>query len=652
MAFDIHLLSELSYDEAEPKLDEYIQGALDHFVASQVSQAYCQQHPKGGFWIGTFIEFAFLYGEMTLPKMTKGDVQQVMEYILPRKLILLDPDEADSAIPELVAFWTFLKEDYQLRSAGAIADYLQSISSQFKAWMSDPSRGGIAKNFLMDGMQSEFDMTSEAGLQEFQQVYNQRQQENQGPLPNPKIPTVSPPPETQRFIDLIGINLPTSGEGVDPSAHPPVIPNPIRALLRGNLAEEGGILSEETIQCLKTQSISATSPGPILQDFETALAFVGPAGIAVSKQRWQLGGKSLATLNQQLSQPVDIGLSRPSQKSYPNIHGLYLLLRASRLVQVVDPGRKPKLQINPEVHAAWQQLNPTEQYFTLLEAWIIQGRLEFLADERQTPLTAGDRTLKAWEDVLGKSAKRYANYREQTTLDYWPGLYNIALMEMFGFLKITTAKPTPGKGWRIRRTDPLPFGRAMFNLLRQIYVQQSGTWVSEIDDTLAFHELQPRITPYFPQWKQVLTLPRRSFRPGEYIYKVSLDQIWRRIAISAEATLADLSQLILNSVGFDADHLDQFTYQDEWGRTIEVMHPFAEDEPTTEEVLIGDIPLQEGDSMEYLFDFGDAWRFKVTLEQVKPPAPEPKNKTGKKTKPPKIRGYLLESHGKAPDQYA
>ncbi|MBE9140953.1 hypothetical protein IQ254_27770 [Nodosilinea sp. LEGE 07088] len=121
MAFKIHQLDNLDYDDAEPLLEDYIYRALEDFANSKAGKAHIKLNPEAGDWIGTFIELAYLYGGYTLPKMTKGNVQEVMEYTLPRKLTLFDPSDTDGAIDELVAFWTFLDEVHWLRSAKAIA---------------------------------------------------------------------------------------------------------------------------------------------------------------------------------------------------------------------------------------------------------------------------------------------------------------------------------------------------------------------------------------------------------------------------------------------------------------------------------------------------------------------------------------------------
>jgi len=39
------------------------------------------------------------------------------------------------------------------------------------------------------------------------------------------------------------------------------------------------------------------------------------------------------------------------------------------------------------------------------------------------------------------------------------------------------------------------------------------------------------------------------------------------------------------------------------------VHPYMEEAPSTEEVKVGDLQLMPGDTLTYLFDFGDRWLF-------------------------------------------
>ncbi len=123
-------------------------------------------------------------------------------------------------------------------------------------------------------------------------------------------------------------------------------------------------------------------------------------------------------------------------------------------------------------------------------------------------------------------------------------------------------------------------------------------------------------------------------------FRVALDKIWWRITISSDQELTDLAEAILTAVKFDRDHLYMFTYRDLMGRTVQAYHPFTEmDSPSTDEVELVELPLAIGESMEFLFDFGDCWRFKVTLESI--------DETDHRSQ----HMELLESHGKAPKQY-
>ena len=685
MDFDIRLLDTLTYNEAEPLLEGYIVGVINQFLESDLGHAHATANPEGGYWIGTFVEMAYLYGELTLPKMTKNNVREVMESILPRKMTLMKPTDADDAIPELVAFWTFLKQQYKFRSAGAIVKYLTSIQDKFSSWMVAPSRGGIAKQFMLQGLESGFDMTSQEGLEAFQSQYNERIKSNPETKIIPPMPgnIEAPPPDVLEALERMGMELPEPGQPLNPLAligqlftlaeeigididgdddevGDPfnVAPSPLNAMRLMMMEGQAQVFSEAMRTLLQDQAISATEPGTILRDFEAILDVIKAEGIPVSGKRHQIALKLLRELNQGLSQPIDLDLKRPQQKSYPPIHGLYLLLRATGITQLVTQGKQMRLVLNPEIYASWTQLNPTERYCTLLEAWLVRGHPEMLGEERQGPFNVGDRAFQGWPKFAEKKRLSYAKYTEQETLNYWPGLYNIALMELFGLLKITPGKPTKGKGWRIKVIEALPWGHALMTLLYNSYLDKEMQWASELDPTLPMNELQPILSPYFPEWKQTLEVLTFPFRPGRYLFKVSLSKkIWRRIAIDGDATLSDLSGLILQSVDFDSDHLDQFTYTDPLGRKVEVVHPYADGNQHTTEVQIGRLPITEGSIIEYVFDFGDWWEFEVQLETIEAtvsaPAPTAQKKSSQKRKAHSRQalGEIIEVHGEAPPQY-
>jgi hypothetical protein len=131
---------------------------------------------------------------------------------------------------------------------------------------------------------------------------------------------------------------------------------------------------------------------------------------------------------------------------------------------------------------------------------------------------------------------------------------------------------------------------------------------------------------------------------------VSLGKLcWRRLAVPVDCTLDGLADAILRSVRFDDDHLYQFTLQDRIGRALRFDGPnydewafdvFSDGIPPMPAYAftVGALPLAVGQAMEFLFDFGDEWRFTLVLEGFD---------EGRSLKAPKV----VESHGKAPAQY-
>lgn len=157
--------------------------------------------------------------------------------------------------------------------------------------------------------------------------------------------------------------------------------------------------------------------------------------------------------------------------------------------------------------------------------------------------------------------------------------------------------------------------------------------------SISASQLHTIFQSYFPDWQTAFTLPGYEFCPGVYLFKVSLGKIWRRLAISSDLMLDDLAGLILNSVNFDFDHLDMFTYKNPMGRSIEITHLYADGSPSTNEVRVGDLQLPEGASVTYVFDFDDWWKFTVQLEKIK--SDDPRSDYAE----------ILESYGASPEQY-
>ena len=139
-------------------------------------------------------------------------------------------------------------------------------------------------------------------------------------------------------------------------------------------------LSKERQQTLRKTKISREGPGSILRDFDELLNFIEETQPQVTARQQLFSMRSLEPLNARLSHPVELSLARPQQKTFPPINGLFLLARASGLTFIDPAGKRLVLQVDQDARQLWERLNPTEQYFNLLEVWLIYAGEEIIGE--------------------------------------------------------------------------------------------------------------------------------------------------------------------------------------------------------------------------------------------------------------------------------
>jgi hypothetical protein len=186
MTFDIHQLDKL--EEFDENLVEEYQDTLTNlFLDSPEGQERAKEDREIGFWAYQFMYYGHQYLGTTLPKMDRHEADEIVTELFPRKISIFSPDEADDTIPELLAFWEYLKREYNLPNAKKILNYLHEIQPQFKGIMNDPSNFGMAKSFFMQGQAAGFDMATEEGSQAFMHANNASLSAGEtDPLPQPR----------------------------------------------------------------------------------------------------------------------------------------------------------------------------------------------------------------------------------------------------------------------------------------------------------------------------------------------------------------------------------------------------------------------------------------------------------------------------------
>ena len=153
MTFDIHLFDHFDWEaeDSETQFYEYKDALLASFLESSEGQALEEQHPGAGFWTDQLMYYGYAYQGATPPELSAGDVKEILTDLFPHKISLSTPDEADNAIPELIAFWQFLKREYGLKQSNAILNLLREATSGFTRRMNDPANFGMARSFFMMG---------------------------------------------------------------------------------------------------------------------------------------------------------------------------------------------------------------------------------------------------------------------------------------------------------------------------------------------------------------------------------------------------------------------------------------------------------------------------------------------------------------------
>lgn len=353
---------------------------------------------------------------------------------------------------------------------------------------------------------------------------------------------------------------------------------------------------------LKQQNFEPGHPGPLLLNVQ-ALIDALATGVPTTSKYFALPIRCLADLNERLDSPIAHKMKRPQLKSFPTLVGLFLLLRASGLA-VGETKPKRVVMIDPEMREKWEELNPTERYMSLMDtwwtkvSWTILGERDQFGVQLQSDTRSLYYQLSRQPTAVGADLLLYG-YHQRTVA---------TLLEQFGWIKVAYAsKAEEGKVADIQSVETTKFGDAMFETLGGIIGSRDR------DES----PVQKELKPLFPAWKNSLLPAEQPFREGRYKLKLSWSKVWRRLEAPATTSLEDITGLLLAAFDFEQDHLYRLDYRDPSGREVFVEDPrYREGELFADEVLLGEVPLGEGDSMGLLFDFGDSWRFTITIESI------------------------------------
>lgn len=352
-------------------------------------------------------------------------------------------------------------------------------------------------------------------------------------------------------------------------------------------------------------------------DFERLLQYaVEHKGIPVSENYSLFVMKTLPTLNMLLANPIKQNQQRPLQKNFPHLHALNAMLRLSGLAHIMQNKNERLLMIDEAAYQSWNSLTNIEKYWNLLPILILPKFSEALG-ERESFISS--HSCLMWLVHSAHDEFSFETFQDQKKFAYTIPNHYLGFFDLFGFVTIERAEPELGRGWRFTSIKPTAFGITIANLMLKNRAKMISDCLEEESITEVRRIFHTAMSSEIPSWNHNLIIFPPKPAVGLHIFKVSLHKSWKIIAIDAEETLSTLAYTILDAFDFDSDHLYYFDYADWRGVPKKIYHEYVSDaEHLVDDYTIGSLNLQIGQSMTFLFDFGDNWEFNLCLEELNP----------------------------------
>jgi len=383
---------------------------------------------------------------------------------------------------------------------------------------------------------------------------------------------------------------------------------------------------------IESKEITFSGNETIVENINRVIVYIQEHKVLATKGRQYFAIKHIKDLNTILVDPIDVFSTRPSQKTYPNINGIYLILRTMGMLTFQVSKKETVMRVSEELLKSWQRLNPTEQYFTLLENWLIHSKPDEVIE-------ASCRSFPLGEVInFFTYGQNFSTERMIENLNFSPEYYNIALVKMFGFIDIITITPTKKIRWNIIAIELNPLLKQILELMKP-----------KDDHGLMKLVLNPPprgytkeiFAPYCKAFKNILEYEEDREKNGVFRLKISLGKVYRTIDVTSEIDFQSLASIILELFTFDNDHLYEFRFIDNFGQQSLIKHPkmtLDDGKAWADEFYLKNISLKEQNSFTFIFDFGDWWEFDILIEKID----EGKSMDDFK---------LIKSVGKAPEQY-
>lgn len=374
------------------------------------------------------------------------------------------------------------------------------------------------------------------------------------------------------------------------------------------------------------------------KEYRIFLDYLNSNEVRLSMQTGFIGKKDCLAINQLLNIVSERYFSTGrTQDYYTVIDFFYFVSVRSGILQIVKGQGKNLAFRSTDRYQTFWEMSLMERYIFMLAMWIgdYQGALG-----NSFSLFSG---LRLFERMgSGEPGKVMTPSFSREMPAPW-GSYYIPEIRLFALFKLIEIEWLDDgvidkeNKYRIHKLYQTAEGLFLMDLLKKL---EMGFWqLYRFDSAL---EVIKDITG-LPGEDIIMKLMHFYANPVEAGHhtislRVEVGSCVRTITLGDQCTLDDLHYFIQKSVDFDMDHL--YYFQIGKGTSMRRYYaPECDDESwLADTVSLAELSLIEGMHFEYLFDFGDMWRFQIYVEQILPEHSE--------------EAVIDEVKGEAPEQYA
>jgi len=413
-----------------------------------------------------------------------------------------------------------------------------------------------------------------------------------------------------------------------------------------------------------------------VRDFEAFCSYILENGIPLTA-RGGLGKKACFEMNALMTYPVPDAKITNLMSKYPSII-LYLTiaLKAGLLDPGLVVGQKSGMTATDD-YAAYKEMNKYSKHLFIFLAWMkyidadkiygdvmpIRWSYPFLIEQsldqigdihkpgaiiKRKGLGKYNRNEESFQCAMNECVLLLHHYRDLGLVGYNDGNldknnYNRTVLNEAWVTEIGAALSAACTARRFTWINVYE-NDCLFNLDREVELYENDFKINPPGSEgflLPFAACYPENEIDVNAINQLLfDDPESTPADAAYKFRVSLSRnCYREILCGACDTFEDLHLSIQQAFEFDNDHLYAFFLDGKrWSRHM-INAPLCDEPPFACDVLIGEAGLRVKQNILYLFDFGDEWKFNVTLLSIDDGEEVPESP------------IITKSVGKPPEQY-